>query len=61
MANRTATPSAIVFVKARGVKRFPSAPERLKPGIKLTTVVRPAVSIAPETSFVASNTRWSLS
>ena len=44
---------ANVFVNARGLNSFPSAPIMVKTGIKLIMVVKTAVRIAPETSDVA--------
>ena len=45
--------NAIVFVKARGLNNFPSAPIIVNTGTKLIMVVITAVIIAPETSVVA--------
>ena len=44
---------AKVFVNARGLNNFPSAPIIVNTGIKLIIVVKTAVIIAPETSVVA--------
>ena len=45
--------NAKVFVKAKGLNNFPSAPIIVKTGIKLIIVVSTAVIIAPDTSVVA--------
>ena len=45
--------NAIVFVKAKGLNNFPSAPTIVNTGTKLIMVVKTAVNMAPETSAVA--------
>ena len=44
---------AKVFVKAKGLNSFPSAPIMVNTGMKLMIVVMTAVTIAPDTSVVA--------
>ena len=51
IATKTDEISAKVFVNARGLNSFPSAPDMTNTGRNATTVVLIAVKIAPLTSF----------
>ena len=56
----TADSNAKVLVNAKGLKSLPSAPVIVKTGIKLMIVVSTAVTMAPETSVVATYTTSSV-